>query len=182
MADTRKKDSPSAERNKEVIWETLNEHVFPNLGKDINVLEVAAGTGIHAVHFGRRHQKNSLPDGSTRIHWYPTDPSAENRASIQAYMDELLQEQESSLFDVHAPLSLTLDENGVNKDEASQLPTNGIDLIICINMVHISRWSATVGLLREAGRRLTPSKGYLYLYGPYRVKGECSESNRYVRV
>jgi hypothetical protein len=38
---------------------------------------------------------------------------------------------------------------------------------ICINMIHISPWEATLGLMRGAGRILA-SGSLLYLYGPYR--------------
>ncbi len=45
-------------------------------------------------------------------------------------------------------------------------PLQRADAILCINMVHISPWAATLGLLRGAAR-LLPSGGPLYLYGPY---------------
>ena len=41
------------------------------------------------------------------------------------------------------------------------------DAILCVNMVHISPWSATLGLMRGAGRVL-PVGAPLLLYGPYR--------------
>ena len=40
------------------------------------------------------------------------------------------------------------------------------DGIICINMVHISPWKATLGLLKGAAAILPPGSP-LYLYGPY---------------
>ncbi|WP_332688815.1 DUF938 domain-containing protein, partial [Bosea sp. (in: a-proteobacteria)] len=40
----------------------------------------------------------------------------------------------------------------------------------CINMIHISPWAATQGLIAEAARLLPPG-GPLYLYGPYRQSG-----------
>ena len=45
-----------------------------------------------------------------------------------------------------------------------------MEAIICINMVHISPWTATAGLMRGAAAILRPGAP-LYLYGPYRRKG-----------
>lgn len=45
------------------------------------------------------------------------------------------------------------------------------DVILCINMVHISPWAASIGLLEGASRLLTPA-GSLILYGPWLVDGE----------
>ena len=44
------------------------------------------------------------------------------------------------------------------------------DVVVCINMIHISPWSSAVGLMRGAGRVL-PASGLLFLYGPYRREG-----------
>ncbi|MBU6498767.1 MAG: DUF938 domain-containing protein, partial [Rhodospirillales bacterium] len=41
---------------------------------------------------------------------------------------------------------------------------------LCINMIHIAPWDAAIGLVRTAGRMLSPG-GVLYLYGPYRRGG-----------
>jgi len=51
------------------------------------------------------------------------------------------------------------------------------DAILCINMIHISPWAATAGLMRGAGRLLGDGAP-LYLYGPYRRGGvETAPSN-----
>ena len=42
--------------------------------------------------------------------------------------------------------------------------------IVCINMIHIAPWEATVALLGEAAR-LLPAGAVLFLYGPYRRDG-----------
>jgi hypothetical protein len=42
--------------------------------------------------------------------------------------------------------------------------------IICINMIHISPWEATLGLMKGAAAILLPASP-LYLYGPYIREG-----------
>jgi hypothetical protein len=42
---------------------------------------------------------------------------------------------------------------------------------MCINMIHIAPWQATLDLMRGGGRILPPG-GVLVLYGPYRRFGQ----------
>jgi Protein of unknown function (DUF938) len=53
---------------------------------------------------------------------------------------------------------------------AETWPVERVEAIICINMVHISPWTATAGLMGGAAAILRPGAP-LYLYGPYRRKG-----------
>ena len=53
---------------------------------------------------------------------------------------------------------------------------NSLDLITNINMIHISPWSATQGLMKTSSELLRPG-GILYCYGPYKVNGTAVESN-----
>ncbi len=50
-------------------------------------------------------------------------------------------------------------------------PIERADAIVCINMVHIAPWAATVGLMAGSARVLPPG-GVLYLYGPYKRGGK----------
>jgi len=50
------------------------------------------------------------------------------------------------------------------------LPLDAADAVMCINVIHISPWDATEGLMRNAAR-LLPAGAPLYLYGPYRIGG-----------
>lgn len=138
MSDPRQ-HAPATQRNREPILAVLRE-VLPASG---TVLEVASGTGEHAVHFAR-----ALP----HLAWQPSDPAAEARASIAAWADEL------GLANLLPPIALDA--------TAPAWPIGRADAIVCINMVHISPWEATEGLLRGAAR-LLPSGGPLVLYGPY---------------
>jgi hypothetical protein len=111
------------------------------------VLEVASGTGEHVVHFAA-----AFP----QLAFQPSDPDPDALASIEAWRAE------AGLGNVLAPVRLDA--------AADEWPVDRADAILCINMVHISPWAATVGLMRGAGR-LLPEGGPLVLYGPYRRMG-----------
>ena len=143
MTDDRRRHSPSAARNRDVILETLSQHL-PARG---NVLEIASGSGEHIVHFAAAHP---------RLRFQPTDPDPDSRASIDAWSRHL------GLTNVCPAIAL---------DTAHSFSlANDVDVIVCINMIHIAPWSAAVGLLRGAAT-LLPSGGLLFLYGPFRRHG-----------
>jgi SAM-dependent methyltransferase len=139
--------APSALRNREAILAVLND-VLPSSG---SVLEIASGSGEHAVHFAR-----ALPG----LVFQPSDPSPNALASIAAWTTE------SGLGNILPPL--------VVDATASDWPVTAADAILCINMIHIAPWAAVEGLFRQAGRLLKPSQP-LYLYGPYRRPGRSLE-------
>ena len=147
-----KQHAPATLRNREAIADVLSSEL-PAQGM---VLEIASGTGEHAVFFAQ--------DFST-LHWQPTDPSAEALASIAAYRAEY---QGSNLA---APLML-------DAAAPAAWPVTAADAVVCINMVHISPWEATLGLFAGAARVLEASRGPLVLYGPYLEAGvETAPSN-----
>lgn len=139
MIDNRRY-APATGRNREPIAAVLGP-ILPDAGL---VLEVASGTGEHVIHFAQCFQA---------LDWQPSDPSADARASIAGWL------KAEGPANVRAPLALDAAAEGWPIDRA--------DAIVCINMIHISPWEATVGLLRGAGRILPPDAP-LYLYGPYR--------------
>lgn len=144
--------SPATARNTGPILAVLKAHL-PARGR---VLEVASGAGEHAVAFAR-----ALPG----LEWTPSDPSAEARASIAAWAGA------AALPNLRPPLALDmLDEAG--------WPEGPVEALVCINMIHISPWAATEGLMRLAGRTLRRPGGLLVLYGPYReAEVELAPSN-----
>jgi hypothetical protein len=163
-------DSPSAQRNKEPIWNVLSEIVLPLLPRDepLSILEIAAGCGVHTEHFASK-----LSEREQSFQYYPTDLDPVSRVSIQGRI------QQSKLVDnVNDPLSLTLDANGIVEEEtAAALDSQGdLDLILCINMIHISPWDATRGLMKLAGNKLRKG-GVLFCYGPFKVGGTAVASN-----
>jgi SAM-dependent methyltransferase len=138
-----KRRAPATERNRAPIAAILRE-ALPPRG---TVLEVASGTGEHAAHFARQFP---------HLIWQPTDPDEEALESIRAWRAE------AGLPNLIDPLRLDA--------AAADWPVARADAILCINMVHISPWAATVGLLRGAGT-LLPAGAPLILYGPYRRRG-----------
>ena len=114
------------------------------------VLEVASGSGEHVLHFARE-----FPN----LRFQPSDPEpAPESWRAEAELANLLP-------------ALALDVL------AAEWPVAAADAILCINMIHVSPWTATQGLMRGAGRLLAPGAP-LYLYGPYRQAGvETAPSN-----
>lgn len=139
--------APATARNRRPILNVLRT-VLPSSGV---VLEVASGTGEHIVHFAR-----SFPN----VTWQPSDPSDEARGSIEAWITT------EGLANVRPPLDL---------DAASdKWPIDRALAILCINMIHISPWVSTEGLMQGAGRIL-PEGAPLYLYGPFRQAAKALE-------
>lgn len=136
------RESPAAARNAAPILDVLQAH----LGQAARVLEIASGTGQHAVAFAR-----ALPG----VAWTPSDPDPEARASIMAWRSE------AAAPNLDPPLAL-------NAADPATWPNTIFDAVVCINMVHISPWSATEGLIAGATSVLADPGGLLVLYGPYR--------------
>jgi hypothetical protein len=137
-----RRSSPSAARNREPILAVL-QRVLPAEGR---VLEIAAGTGEHAVHFA-----GALPD----LIWQPTDPEETSRRSIAAW------QREAGLPNLLPPLEL---------DVTRDWPVGEVDAIVCLNMLHISPWVATEALMAGAEAHLSAG-GVLFVYGPFRRLG-----------
>jgi hypothetical protein len=138
-----KRSAPATERNREPIAAVLRE-VLPERG---TLLEIASGTGEHAACFA-----GLFP----HLLWQPTDPDPSALASILAWR------REAGLGNLLEPLRLDAAE--------TMWPVGSAEAILCVNMVHISPWAATMGLVRGAARTLAAGAP-LILYGPYRRAG-----------
>ena len=142
MSDPRRY-APATLRNRDAILAVL-ERQLPARGL---VLELASGSGEHAVHFAAR-----LPG----LDFQPSDPDAASRASIDAWRES------AGLANLRRALAI---------DAASApWPIEAADAVLCINMVHIAPWSAACGLIAGAERILSKG-GLLYLYGPFSRDG-----------
>jgi hypothetical protein len=145
-----KRYAPATQRNREVIAEVL-ARILPHQG---TVLEIASGTGEHLIHFAQ-----TFP----HLNWQPSDYDDAGLCSIGAWSAE------AGLPNILPPLRI----DAISAD----WPPISAEAILCINMVHISPWQATQGLLAGAGRLLAAGAP-LYLYGPYRQHGVAlSEGN-----
>ena len=136
--------APSAERNKQPILEVL-ARVLPPRGL---VLEIGSGTGQHVTHFAK-----ALPD----LEFQPAEMETDRHPSIAAWI------RHESLGNVRPPLAIDLTR--------LPWPVRTADAIICINVIHISPWEATLALMSGAREVLLPG-GVLVTYGPYRREGQ----------
>jgi len=131
---------PATSRNRDAILDVLRG-ILPTTGL---VLEIASGSGEHVIHFAQ-----ALP----QLTFQPSDPEEAARKSIAAWT------KDHGLANIRPPLMV---------DAASQdWPIQTANAVLCINMIHISPWRATEGLMRESGRILSTGAP-LYLYGAYR--------------
>ncbi|MFH5925703.1 class I SAM-dependent methyltransferase [Roseomonas xinghualingensis] len=142
-----KRHAPAAVRNRDPILAVLREWL-PKRGM---VLEIASGSGEHAVYFA-----SALPG----LTFQPTDSDPGAMTSIDAWMVEA----ETGAGATNLLPALRLDAAVAN------WPVVQADAVLCINMVHIAPWEAALGLLRGAAAVLPPGAP-LILYGPYHWKG-----------
>ncbi|MDB5662037.1 MAG: hypothetical protein JWN59_375 [Sphingomonas bacterium] len=146
MSDARR-HAPATLRNREAILDVLRA-ALPARGL---VLELASGSGEHIAFFAR-----NLP----RLDWQPSDPDGAARRSIAAWAE--------GVANVRPPIAIDA--------AAADWPIAAADAMLCINMVHISPWSATEGLVAGASRLLSAG-GLLYLYGPFSREGRHSAAS-----
>ena len=141
-----RRQAPAAARNVGAIGDVLAEWL-PASGR---ILEIASGTGEHALAFAHRF---------ANLEWQPSDPDPLALASIAAWRSD-------------APANLL---EPIAIDAASpDWPIDRADALLCINMVHISPWASALGLLDGAARLGAP----LIVYGPWLVDGqETAPSN-----
>jgi len=141
MSGDLRRHAPAAARNRGPILAVLRDWL-PAEGL---VLEVASGSGEHAVHFAA-----ALPG----LVFQPSDPDPSALASIDAWA--------AGMANIRPAVRLDA--------AAAEWAVGAVDAVVCINMIHIAPWAAAEGLVRGAAARLAAGAP-LVLYGPYRVGG-----------
>lgn len=140
--------APSAERNVGPIGDLLAE-LAPTSGR---ALEIAAGSGQHAVAFARR-----FPE----LDWQPSDSDPLRLASIAAWRNR------EELSNLRAPVALDAASPGWSANWSGQ------DLILVVNLLHLISAPEAHTLVAEAAQALTPG-GMLVIYGPFMRAGELT--------
>ena len=146
--------SPAAERNQAPILAQL-QRLLPAHGR---LLEIAAGTGQHAVHCAA-----GLPGWT----WQPTDPSTEALLSIAAWSAQ------SPSPGLLAPLQCDVLSDPWPITGAGAGAGAGVgawDAVFCANLLHIAPWACCAALMHGAAQ-LLGAGGQLITYGPYLVAG-----------
>ncbi len=138
-----RRHAPATARNRDAIAAVLAD-MLPESG---NILEIASGTGEHIAYFAERFPS---------LNWQPSDPDPSALASIASWT--------SGLTNVATPLAIDATDPGWPVDRA--------DALLCINMVHIAPWEATLGLMGGAAAVLADGAPMI-LYGPY-LRGDVA--------
>ncbi|XP_066945715.1 methyltransferase-like 26 [Macrobrachium rosenbergii] len=152
----------AAENNKEPIFKVLEKVIPEKFGADasLSALEISSGSGQHVVYFAERFPK---------ISFQPSDIEDRCIKSIKEYISETKLEnvKQPLVIDISKPLS----------EWSSTVAEKSVDVIININMVHITPWECAEGLFAAAGKLLKVG-GIMATYGPYAIHGEITpESN-----
>ena len=136
--------APATQRNRQVILDQLSRA----LPGDGTVLEIASGTGEHAVWFAQHLRP---------MRWQPSDADPTMRQSIAAHA-----------AGANCPTLLP----PIDLDVTSEAwPIKRAEAAVCINLLHIAPWRAAEALFRGCAKILPP-EGVLFLYGPYKRGGE----------
>ena len=143
--------SPAFPRNGEPILQVLRRVLGDREG---TVLEVGSGPGQHIAAFAA-----ALP----RLSWRPSDIDPRYLESIEAWR------RTAGVENLEAPVSLDATTNDWPL-------ASGLTAMLSINVLHIAPWAVAEGLMRAAGRLLSP-EGRLILYGPYARDGVHTSSN-----
>lgn len=139
----------SCDQNKDPIHQVIKPYLQPGF----EILEIASGTGQHAVHFARLNP---------HITWQASD-RAENLPGIQTWLDY------AQLPNLCRPIAL---------DVRGEWPNKSFDLVFSANSLHIMGDSEAELCIRGAAQCLKPG-GHFIVYGPFNYNGDfTSESNR----
>ena len=141
--------SPSSEENKQVILAVLK----PLLVQSKTLLEVASGTGQHAVHFSE-----NMP----HLHWQTSDLIEHHPGITQWVLD-------SGLTNIALPIRLNV--------STDLWPTQKYDAVFSANSFHIMAAFNVIDFFENIATVIQP-QGLIIIYGPFNYAGNfTSESN-----
>ena len=147
---------PATKRNKTFIGDVLSRIIQ----KNGSILEIGSGSGEHGVAFQKRFPETI---------WQTSDPDLRHRQSISSW---ILYEK----LNMKMPQPLAIDVEITPWEIPSELGLS-LQVIVSINLIHISSWNCTRSLFKESGKLLSNGK-YLMLYGPFKIDNEhISQSN-----
>jgi hypothetical protein len=142
-----KPHAPACDRNRDPILEVLRTH-FADRRK---ILEIASGTGQHAVHFAA-----AMP------HWsWQTSDCADRLHGIRQWLDE------AALPRLPPPLEL---------DVMQAWPAGPYDAVFTANSLHIMGWPAVQRMFRQLESVLAPD-AKLAIYGPFNYGGRFTSAS-----
>ncbi|CAB3400647.1 unnamed protein product [Caenorhabditis bovis] len=147
--------APAAERNKNAILDVLRR--FLKSGN--KVLEIASGTGQHITYFGE-----SLPS----VTFQPSECDSRMLHSIVGFIEE------HKLPNVRVPLYINVAKRFDQWALPGDYGPKTVDVVLNINMIHISSSRAVQGLFEAADNLLNDQNGLLITYGPYSIDGVIS--------
>ena len=134
--------APAAAKNALPILEVLKE-ILP---EKCSVLEIGSGTGQHSVIFS---------GGINCLKWIPSDVDSSNFNSIANWAQTATH---------NVPLAPRLID--ASQPNWCVTANDDINVIVSINVIHISPWCVTTGILQGA-QKFLPKGGMLYFYGPF---------------
>ncbi len=141
--------SESCDQNRDVIHEVLKPYLKP----DIEVLEIASGSGQHAVYFAGLNPE---------VSWQTSDRK-EYLSGIQSWLAF------ANLLNLPEPLLL---------DVGNEWPVKQYDLVFTANSLHIMNENEAGHCIRGAATCLKPGSFFI-VYGPFNYNGTfTSDSNR----
>lgn len=138
---------PAAERNKSFILDVLKQYLNPTSGK---VLEISSGTGQHIAHFAENFPK---------LVFQPSEYDNSLFKSIKTYADNV------PTKNIKPPIKID-----VTTDYRQWNCGNNYDCLININMLHITPFSCSIGLFKNAAG-VVKKGGFIITYGPYANNG-----------
>jgi Protein of unknown function (DUF938) len=151
-ADDGRLDAPAVHRNQVPIREVVMRVLGDCRG---HAIEIGSGTGQHIIGLAQH-----LPN----LTWWPSDPNAAHRNSIEAWR------RREGPANVMPPVDLDAGQEDWRLGTPGRPPQTDIAAILCINVLHIAPCTVAQGLFRAAGRLLNQG-GSLILYGPYAING-----------